>query len=544
MNRRKFLSRVSEPVLSSLQPLSPQEVERTKPLAGSALSPLAPFVPSAQSPWNYIRAAHLLRRGMTGPTEAEIRRALREGPQGTVERLLQPFDPSLELISTFAWGEPNTAAVEPEGPRYDAWVWEKLGRRFRLTQWLGLTMVDSPVSLQERMTFFWHDHFATQMGKVEFAEFEFVNNQLLRTHALGNFREMTRLVTKDPAMLTYLDGEISTRFSLNENYARELLELFTMGHADRDGNPNYTQQDVVAAARALTAWQKQPSKIHPHNHHSLQSIFWPHLWDDGVKTFLGRTGAWNADDIIDIIFERRADQVARFICAKLYRLLVSLTPNEEVIDEMAKIFKENNWEIAPVLRRLLLSEHFFDVENIGALPKSVLEYYIGLIRSLNLQNIPDFIPTTDPVPNRDLFFRLEGLDHLPFHPPNVSGWPDGRAWVSPAALVPRIKFAVDVAHGKLAPVHGMWGEERYTFDPVAFAQTFPDPDDIHILCDDMALYFFGVSPSQREREILFSALLDGGRDYEWDIAAPEQRAGTRIRSFLSALFSLPKFQLY
>lgn len=537
MNRREFFAGLAPALVSG------RAAERTSVASEAPASGLEPYVPSVEAPWDYMRAAHLLRRGMSGPTEEEIRRALKEGPEATVERLLQPFEPSLRPIALFAWGEPNSVPPEPEGARYDAWVWEKLGRRFRLTQWWVQVMVQSPVSMQERMTFFWHDHFATQLGKVEFAEFAFVNNQLLRSHATGNFREMTRAVTKDPAVLTYLDGEINTRFSLNENYARELLELFTTGRADQRGNPNYTQEDVVAAARALTGWSKQPSKTHPGTHHSLESRFWPHLWDDGNKTFLGRTGAWNADDIVDIIFQARADQVARHICGKLYRLLVSMTPDESVIAGMAETFRQNDWEIAPVLRRLLLSAHFYDAENIGVLPKTLLDYSVGLIRSLGLQEIPDFIPTTNTLPYRDLFFRLEGLEHLPFHPPNVSGWPEGRAWVTPATLVPRVSFAADVALGRVKPVHMPWPDPMYTFDPVGLARRFPDPDDIHALCDDMALHFLGIPPSPKEREILFAALLDGGRDYEWDIAAPEQRAGIRIRLFLKALFALPKFQL-
>lgn len=538
MNRRDFLSLLND---RDGTPNADVQVRTKGESSGSALEP---FVPSAATPWDYVAAAHLLRRVMSGPTEQEIRTAVREGLHTTVERILTPFDPSTDLIASFAWGEPQTGQPEPEGPRYDAWVWDLLGRRYRLVQWCAKTMVDSPVSIQERMTFFWHDHFATQMGKIMFAEFEFINNQTLRAFALGNFKEMTREITKDPAMLVYLDGETNTKETLNENYARELLELFTVGRVDRDGVPNYTQQDVIAAARALTGWQKQASKLRPDTHQSIYSIFWHHLWDDGEKTFLGRTGKWNADDIIDIIFDVRADQVARFICGKIYRLLVSLTADHDVIDAMAAIFRASNWEIAPVLRALLLSRHFHERENIGCLPKSLLDYLVGLIRSLNVTNIPDFVKIPDRFPHRDLFFRLESYDHLPFHPPNVSGWSDGRAWVTPAALVPRIRFARELARGRVEPVHMDWWESPYRIDPVAFAKSFPNPYDPYSLCDDIALYFLGVPPSPDEREMLYATLLDGGRDYEWDIEDPEQRPDLRLRLFLESLFTLPKFQLY
>lgn len=538
MNRRTFFEALALQAKSDEDHLAERSTNTVE------LSPLTPFSPSAGDGWDYQKAAHLLRRAISGPSDAEIREAVRNGMNATVEVLLSSFAPPLELIQDFAGKEPNTGPPEHEGPRYDVWVWEKLARRMRLIQWWPNVMVNSPVSVQERMVFFWHNHFTTDLGKVEFAEYCFMNNQLLRAYALGNFKELVKAVGKNPAMISYLDIELNTKFSLNENYARELLELFTTGRVDKDGNPNYTQDDVIAAARSLTGWATQRSQTKGDSYHSLEGRFWVHLWDDQPKTFLGETGNWGADDIVEILFRKRADQIAWFVCEKLYRQFVSLEPNESVVLAMADLFKRAGWEIAPVLRALLRSRHFYDQENIGCLPKNLLEFYVGMMRGMWLENIPDFVLTTDLIPYRDLFFRLEAYGQLPFHPPNVSGWPSGRAWVTPAALVPRMKFGRDVALGTVQPwFHASW-KEPYRFDPLAFVRSFPNPDNLRLLADDLALFFFGVEPSENEREMLFQTILDGGVEYEWSLDNPDQRAELRIRRFLDALFQLPKFQLY
>lgn len=507
-------------------------------------APLQPFISTTGDPWDYRKAAHLLRRAMSGPTDAEIRQAVSDGLNATVEKLLLGFDPPLELISYFAGKEPNTGPPEHEGPRYDDWVWGKLSRRMRLIQWWPYVMATSPVSLQERMVFFWHDHFTTDLGKVEFAEFSYVNNRLLRGYAFGNFKDLVKEVSKDPAMIAYLDLELNTKFSLNENYARELLELFTCGRVDREGTPNYTQTDVREAARALTGWARIRSAEKGDSYHALESYFWVHLWDDTDKTFLGETGNWKLDDIIEILFEKRGDQIAWFICEKLYHHFVSLKTDEKAVEALADLFRRADWEITPVLRALFRSRHFFDLENIGCKPKDLLEFYIGMIRGMGLQHIPDFIPNADLIPYRDLFFRLEAYGMMPFHPPNVSGWPKGRDWVTPAALVPRMKFARDVARGSVEPWFFSPVSDLYRFDPLDLVRSLPDPSDLRSLVDDLALYLLGVEPSEEEREMLFLAALDGGAEYEWSLENPDQRPELRIRRLLEAVFELPKFQLY
>lgn len=505
------------------------------------------YEPSPEDPWDYTKAAHLLRRAMIGPREAEIRRAVDEGLARTIERLMTPFEPSLELIGYWVGEDPSIVSAEAEGPASTLWVAEKLKRREMLGRWWLNVIATSPVSIQERMTLFWHGHFTSAMGVVEYAEWMHGQNQLLRGNALGSFKEMTREITVDMAMLIYLNGIDShidgTTRSINENYARELMELFTMGPADLDGNPNYSQTDVREAARALSGWKRTPSPLGEF-HAGLASRFAPEHWDSGEKTFLGRRGTFGARDVVEIIFQKRREQVALFICGKLYRAFVHDIPDQEIVAGMAATFTRNNWQIAPVIEQLLTSRHFYDPTNIGALHRDNVGYYLGLIRGMQLENIPDFDPDLPAFPPGDLLGRLLKLGQMPFYPPNVRGWPQGRAWTNATTLSVRQKFAIDVVTARItATSHGA-DSPCYAFDPIALARTFPSPDDPRLLCRDLATFLLGSPPTPREERVLAETLLDGGVDYEWNLDDDAQRPADRIRRLLNAIVQLPKFQLH
>jgi uncharacterized protein (DUF1800 family) len=536
MNRRTFLSLGT--------PTSRYSSGRT--LQAASGNALERWMPSGEDTWDYAKAAHLLRRAMVGPTDAEIRRAVAEGLDATIARLLAPFEPSYYLIDDWVHDDKFVYFSPDEGPGLEAWLAELRKRRERLGRWWLKTIVESPVSIQERMTIFWHSHFVSDIRVVEHAEWMYPQIALFRANALGNFKELARSVSKGMAMLKYLDGVESyvgdTERHINENYARELMELFTIGVTDWDGNANYTQKDVAEAARALSGWTREPSPLGP-PYSGIGVIFVPERWDSGTKTLLGRTGNFNTDDVIDIIFSERADQVAKFISGKLYEHFVYTTADRTIVAAMAELLKKNNWEIEPVVESLLRSAHFFDPINIGAMPKDMTDFHVGLIRGLDVGSVDDFVPETD-VPNNSLTTRLLKAGQMLLYPPNVKGWPGGRAWVSSAALPIRQKFAVDVADDKIGyPWQGAW-VRLFTIDPVKFARTFPSPNDIHALAADMTRYLLPIVPTDREREHLYQSLLDGGVDYEWSLDDPEQNPGRRIRKFLHAAFQLAKYQLY
>jgi uncharacterized protein (DUF1800 family) len=521
--------------------------------------PMEKFSPSAANPWNYTKAAHLLRRAMIGPTEEEIRRAVREGLDKTIDRLFTPFQPNMDLISEWANNEPLVSPFAPDGDEYWRWFWLVTGRRFGLMQWWMRTMIDSPVSLQERMTLFWHGHFVSSFDFVQQAETMYIQHKLFRDSAWGNFKTLTRDITIDPAMLIYLGGKDNFKSSqheaINENYARELMELFTMGRVNAQGKPNYTQADVRAAARSLTGWTTVHSHTLGDRYEALAAEYFWYRHDDGVKTFLGETGAWNTFDVIDIIFRRRASETALFLCTKLYRTFVSLDTESPtartIIGELAATFQKEQWEIKPVLEQLLTSAHFFEADNVGCLPKSGADYLLGLMRVLGVTNVIDFEPTPSDktVAFRfdlsDLPLRMEAMGQRLFFPPDVAGWQGGRTWVSPSALAPRLKFAKNIAQGttrqrdweyKTSPIQ--------TFDPVTFAKRLPSPNNAPELVSDAARLFLCQEASLEELAILTNALMEGAPDYEWNINNPAQHPADRIRAMLAAMFSLPKFQLY
>lgn len=541
MNRRTFLrSGVSIPSVQQ-QNAQSADLPLIPTVAIPEGSPLAPFFPVANNRWNYTKAAHLLRRCIIGVTEWEVRRAVAEGLSVTLDRLMRRPPTSTDDISDFAGKEPHTGPP-PEGPDYKIWVWEKLERRDRLGMWQLQVIGTTATSIQERMTLFWHTHIPTQMGKVEFAEYMFVQNMTLRKGALGSVKELIRTMTKDVGMLIFLDGVVNNRYRLNANYARELMELFTMGRVDRYGQPNYTETDVREAARALTGWGTMVSP-NDSRFHSTSSVFISDHWDPGEKVVFGRRGKWNADDIIEIIFTERAEQVSWFICQKLYTTFVRHQPDEQVIEAMALLLRQSDWQIEPVLRALFSSQHFYLAESIGAIHKSHVGFYLGLIRTLGLQYVPDFDATTR-APFNNLSRRLLGIGELPFYPPDVQGWRQGRAWISSSTLAQREQFAVEIARNNSRHLPGLPQLARlYTFDPLQLARSFPQPNDPHALCDDIIQILVAAPLSVAERETLHQVLLDGGKDYEWSLDDPTQRASDRIRKLLEAIFKLPQFHL-
>ena len=540
MDRRNFLS-FGTPRRTAAKPLQANQrsnggTQNPPAFLSRTTAGLEPY----SGPFTYKEAAHLLRRCVVGPTQTEINQAVADGLDATIKKLLTPFTPSLTLIQDWAGQDPQVRPADAS--QAQALQDAVFQRREALLKWWMGAIATSPVSLQERMVLFWHNHFTSEMQAVNIPEFMLTQNQLFRSSMLGNFKQFVKDVTKDVAMLIYLDGaknyKQGQRSNINENYARELQELYTMGVSDWDGNANYTQQDVSEAARALSGWGPSPS-AKGSLYLGLTSLFIAQRWDSGTKTFLGKTGAWKADDIVDIIFEQRADQTAKFMCEKFYRWFVSDIPDRVVIAAMAETFRQGNWEIKPVIEQLLRSAHFFDETNIGAMEKSPTDYMIGAIRQLALTAVPDFNGQTGRN-TQDLRNRMSAQGMILFDPPNVKGWPGGRTWVSTSTLPLRQKFSIDVADGVLKNRQ----TPTYVFDPIAFAKQFSDPNDLTALSNEMARFLLNSEPSDAERQTLFDTILDGGKDYEWKIDDPAQKPDVRIRKFIKAAVQLAKYQLY
>jgi len=516
---------------------------------------LEPYIPNADQPWDYERAAHLLRRAMNGPKDLEIRNAISLGIDKTFEQLFQPVPISTKEIEPWCFAEPQIRAI-PSGsgipglsdPEFANQI---LQRREFLNRWYAKALAITSMSIQERMVIFWSGILTSEIDVVGLAEWMFNQQVLLRKHCLGNFKTLINDITIDPAMLIYLDGRLNQKTSntnqINENYARELMELFTCGPTDWNNAPNYTEDDVREAARALSGWTISGSTntnaaARPY-YAGLKSNFIPSRWDSGTKTFMGVNGNWKASDIINILFEKRSLQISRFICERLYKAFVYDIPDRTIIDEMAAIFRKD-WEIKPVLETLLRSAHFFDSENIGAMYKSPAAFLIGSIRAMNISKVPDFRMDVSSVTNRDLSNRMTSLGEILFNPPNVKGWPGGRSWVSTSTVSLRHKFMLDVIDGKIMIRDNGALTQFYVFDSLAFARTFPEPNDPEALCMDLVLFMLNRKPTEKEYSAYLEALLMGAKIYEWNIDDPAFKPVDRIKNLLRMLVVQPMHQLH
>lgn len=334
---------------------------------------------------------------------------------------------------------PPPAWVNDELPRYrklkDAPPEEKIafrrqliGQSIELQGWWMREIVATPQPLAEHMTLFWHNHFTSSLEKVKSPILLYRQNVLLRRYALGNFRELLHAVARDPAMIVYLDNLTNRDAHPNENFARELMELFTLGLG------NYSEDDVKQAARAFTGWAVQPGSG------EFREV---RRWHDGgEKTFLGRRGDFDGDDVLDIILAdpRAVQATSRFIVEKLWREFVSATPDEAQVARIAAGFRKD-WEIAPVVAVLLKTPQFRDPANAGTLTKSPVELVAGTLVSLQ-------VPVADGRFPAIVAGRLgQGL----FNPPNVKGWPGGNAWIDSATLVGREQFIEALTRGFPAP---------------------------------------------------------------------------------------------
>lgn len=277
-------------------------------------------------------------------------------------------------------------------------------------EWLERMANPAESALLERMSFFWHGHFATQIKAGKSAALQL---NAIRTHALGNFRDLLLAIAKDPAMIRFLNNQQNRKDSPNENFAREVMELFTLGRG------NYTEQDIKESARAFTGWSSTLTG---------EFIFRAGQHDFGSKTFFGKTGNFNGEDIIDLILEKR--EAANFITRKIYRYFVNEKVNESIIHDLAKQFYDNDYHIGKLMRSIFESDWFYDSKNVGAKIKSPIDFLAGTMRTLQaeFQN------------KQTLIFLQRALGQLLFDPPNVAGWSGGKNWIDNATLMLRLNL--------------------------------------------------------------------------------------------------------
>lgn len=372
-----------------------------------ATGTLAPYQPSGAAPWNKKRAQHLYRRMGFGGAPGEIDAALGQDPSALVDALVDqalalPLSPEPEWAY---WTVDDYQNFNEEvQQQYVSWI----------IRWANEMLANG---FREKLALFWSNHFVTKFEAYLCASHLYQYHKLLQQYALGNFRDFVYEIGKTPAMLVFLNGVQNTVFEPNENYARELYELFTLG---RDNG--YTQTDIQETARALTGWNDPLPYCGPVD-------FVPLLHDNGLKTIFGQTGNWGYDDVHDILFEQRAQEVAAHICTRIYSTFVHPQVDDQIVAGLAQTFIDNNFELAPVFRQLFKSEHFFDEYVIGTQVKSPLEHFLTFIREGGF-------PYTDEVVQVVAYLAYD-LGQQLFSPVDVAGWPGNRSWVDSNTMVGR-----------------------------------------------------------------------------------------------------------
>jgi uncharacterized protein (DUF1800 family) len=362
-------------------------------------------------------ARHLLSRVGFGAPPTEVEAYARLTRQEAADRLLAGVGKTA-VTPPPAWaGEPFKPRPRVRGMSPEE---RKLAIRgvnqqvFELQSWWVGEMLATPSPLTEKMTLFWHNHFVTSERKVRLPLLLHRQNALFRQHAVGNFAELLHAVARDPAMVIYLDSASNRKGSPNENFAREVMELFTLGEG------NYGEQDIREAARAFTGWSLDTQ--------TGEFVFRPAAHDDGEKTVLGRTGRFGGDQVLDILLEQ--PQAAEYIVSKLWREFVSPQPDRAEVKRIAAAFRDSRYDIRAALREMLISEAFYARENRGALIKSPVDLVVGTLRQFQFR-------TGDVLP---FVFATSELGQVLFAPPNVKGWPGGEAWINSSTLLMRKVF--------------------------------------------------------------------------------------------------------
>jgi uncharacterized protein (DUF1800 family) len=403
------------------------------------------LAPLPASEWSYEHAAHLLERAGFGDTPEVIARFAQLTPAAAVDLIvnyeqvaddLPDFQPSgiwdeamlpdVDLHLRFddvmakaaEVGEVYGEVAAEEGPRRlqditDALYYKYLSSNRewqRVAQWWAERMLTSQRPLEEKMTLFWHGHFATEELKNDDYRLMLHQNATLRDLATSDMRSLLIAMSKDPAMLLYLDNRLNVKGHANENYAREILELFSLGIG------NYTENDIKEAARAFTGWRNQ----------GLEFIDDREQHDDGVKTVFGQTGNWDGEDIVDLILQQEA--AGEFIASKLYRFFVRTEISEQMTKNLATNLREDSYQLKPFLRTLFLSQDFYSEPSLGTQIKSPVHFLVSTYRKLGLEKIPGtpYFPAAT-----NLLGQALG------NPPNVKGWDGGRAWLNPSTILLR-----------------------------------------------------------------------------------------------------------
>lgn len=520
--------------------------------------------------WTLNEVTHLLKRTMFGAKKADVNYFLGNTMSASVDELLNPtapapagpvkdYDPASATIP-----DTNILAgqVWVNDPSTDGTVTSLRRNSFR--KWWTGRMINQDRSIREKMILFWHNHFPTEANNVDNSQFIYKYHALLRTNALGNFKSLVRAVTIDPAMLRYLNGYLNTASAPDENYARELQELFTIG---KENNPNYTEDDVKTAAKILTGWQVNANTISSYfniNRHDKNNKTFSSFYNSTIITGIAdaTAGDKELDAMLTMIFNKKAE-VSKFMVKKLYRWFVyyeiDAATETNVIIPLAQILQDNNWDIKPVLSALLKSEHFYDVINRGCVIKSPVDYILSVCREYNLFFADEVTDYATAYSQWNYIFNwMILLAQTPGDPPNVSGWAAYyqqpqfyELWINSDTLPKRNQFT------DLMITTGFTrNSKKVIIDPITFADSLSNPGDPNILINDSLDILYKIDITQVSKDLIKKQILLSGQDqdYYWTNAWLLYKANpndtvakntvlSRLQSLYKYFMNLAEYQL-
>jgi uncharacterized protein (DUF1800 family) len=548
-------------------------------------------IPAYSGTFGRPQLHHLLRRTLFGASKADLAAFAGQPLSQVVTTLLAdlpaPAPPIVDYTDSPSTGTTGTRNWSNPGvPTGETWVNDKqmdnrndnVNRERSMRRWWTFLQLRQDRNIREKMVLFWHNHIPTVIGGSITEGFHFYGyNRLLRQYAVGNFKDLMRAMTIEPAMLIYLDGEDNRNTAPNENYARELQELFCIG---KDLSPSYTQEDVVMAAKILTGFQRSDSYLGPldpvtqiqNQYNDFTHKFTLSRHDTTTKTFSSfynnrvitgstdPTGMTEVNALLDMIFDH--PEVARFVVRKLYRFFVyyniDAATESNVIVPLANTFRNNNYNIKPVLEELFNSQHFFDnIQSTGAIIRNPIDYCIGLARTMNF-DINSGSAAGDYYAISFLDTRFSNLQMRPGSPPNVAGWPAyyqtpnyHELWINSETLRRRKEYIDALITNGINT-----GTPKYRVDVLAFTRTLDAPSNPNLLIAE-AIELLHVSPADANVTAQLKSILLSGQtnDSYWTTAwnnyanTPTPTATDtnivlgRLRTFYTAILNMAECHL-
>ncbi len=478
-------------------------------------STLGLYVPSAENPWGISKIKFIYRRLGFGISNDKAKALLSKSPGELIEEIIN-YAKIMPLTPAPEWGFWNNAEISNSGNNqaYYKTVWQKQA----FTNFLS-------DGFRERLTLFWSNHFVTEYYDYNRSQYLYQYHSRLQQYSLGNFKEFVSAIGLEPAMLLYLNGYSNKKKAPNENYARELYELFTLG----EGN-GYTSSDITETSRALTGYNKYS------NGNGSGIIFNENTFDDGEKTIFGKTGNWGYEDVIDILFQEKKELIANFICEKLYKYFVSPVLDKKITSELASTFISNNFELVPVYQKLFKSEHFFDLNSSNVLIKSPIDLFVFM------QNDFEFVFPQNFQKNHTNYMKARCIEmgQEIFKPIDVAGWQENHDWISTGTLPMRWEFIEYI-------LNRHWAGNKEQFRTFIISLVGQNEKDPKVIVDKLKDYMFCKYDIKEEERLDAVNIFKGEipdnyfEDGTWTLNY--ESVPSQVYNLMLFFISLPEFQL-